>query len=147
MYKSFCCWLGAGVIVMPGITIGDNSVIGAGSVVTHDIPANVVAFGNPCRVNCVGRDKMIALGNIALAWLGIINGVAFVMYGVDKYKSIHHKWRIPESTLLLLTLTGGSVGAMIGMQVFHHKTKHLKFKYGVPLAFLAQIIVCLCVFR
>ena len=44
------CWLGAGVIVLPGITIGDNSVIGAGSIVTKDIPANVVAVGNPCRV-------------------------------------------------------------------------------------------------
>lgn len=44
------CWLGAGVLVMPGITIGDNSVIGAGSVVTKDIPANVVAVGNPCKV-------------------------------------------------------------------------------------------------
>lgn len=43
-------WIGAGAIVMPGITIGDNSVIGAGSVVTRDIPPNVVAFGNPCRV-------------------------------------------------------------------------------------------------
>lgn len=45
-----CCWLGAGVIVMPGVTIGDNTVIGAGSVVTRDIPANVVAYGNPCKV-------------------------------------------------------------------------------------------------
>ena len=44
------CWLGAGVIVVPGVTIGDNSVIGAGSIVTKDIPANVVAVGNPCRV-------------------------------------------------------------------------------------------------
>ncbi len=44
------CWLGAGVIVMPGITIGDNTVIGAGSIVTKNIPANVVAVGNPCRV-------------------------------------------------------------------------------------------------
>lgn len=44
------CWLGAGVIVLPGITIGDNTVIGAGSVVTKDIPSNVVALGNPCRV-------------------------------------------------------------------------------------------------
>ena len=44
------CWLGAGVLVMPGITIGDNSVIGAGSVVTKDIPANVIAVGNPCKV-------------------------------------------------------------------------------------------------
>ena len=44
------CWLGAGVVVLPGITIGDNSVIGAGSIVTKDIPANVVAYGNPCKV-------------------------------------------------------------------------------------------------
>lgn len=44
------CWLGAGVIVVPGVTIGDNTVIGAGSVVTKDIPVNVVAVGNPCRV-------------------------------------------------------------------------------------------------
>ena len=44
------CWIGAGAIVMPGVTIGDNTVIGAGSVVTRDIPANVVAVGNPCRV-------------------------------------------------------------------------------------------------
>ena len=86
---------------------------------------------------------MIALNNIALAWLAIINGVAFVMYGVDKYKSMHHKWRIPENTLLLLALAGGSMGAMLGMQVFRHKTKHLKFKYGVPLIFLAQIVVFL----
>ena len=91
---------------------------------------------------------MISLGNITLAWLAIINGIAFVMYGVDKYKSVHHKWRIPESTLLLLALAGGSIGAMLGMQVFRHKTKHLKFKYGVPLVFLAQIVVvCLHVFR
>lgn len=44
------CWLGAGVVVLPGVTIGDNTVIGAGSVVTKDIPSNVVAVGNPCRV-------------------------------------------------------------------------------------------------
>lgn len=44
------CWLGAGVVVLPGVTIGDNTVIGAGSIVTRDIPANVVAVGNPCRV-------------------------------------------------------------------------------------------------
>lgn len=44
------CWIGAGVLIMPGVTIGDNTVIGAGSVVTKDIPANVLAFGSPCRV-------------------------------------------------------------------------------------------------
>ena len=44
------CWIGAGAIIMPGVSIGDNTVIGAGSLVTHDIPANVVAYGSPCRV-------------------------------------------------------------------------------------------------
>lgn len=45
-----CVWLGAGVVVLPGVTIGDNTVIGAGSIVTKDIPSNVVAVGNPCKV-------------------------------------------------------------------------------------------------
>lgn len=44
------CWLGAGAIILPGVTIGDNTVVGAGSVVTKDLPANVVAVGNPCRI-------------------------------------------------------------------------------------------------
>ena len=59
------CWLGAGVIVMPGVTIGDNTVIGAGSVVTKDIPANVVAVGNPCRIlRLVGeRDREVYFRN------------------------------------------------------------------------------------
>lgn len=59
------CWLGAGVIVLPGITIGDNTVIGAGSVVTKDIPANVVAVGNPCRVlrEINERDKIYYFKN------------------------------------------------------------------------------------
>lgn len=54
------CWLGAGVIVLPGVTIGDNTVVGAGSVVTKDLPANVVAVGNPCRVlrEINDRDKV-----------------------------------------------------------------------------------------
>lgn len=51
------CWIGAGAIILPGVTIGDNTVIGAGSVVTKDIPANVVAVGNPCRVMRVIDDQ------------------------------------------------------------------------------------------
>ncbi len=51
------CWLGAGVIVLPGVTIGDNTVVGAGSVVTKDLPSNVVAVGNPCRVLREINDK------------------------------------------------------------------------------------------
>ena len=59
------CWIGAGSIILPGVTIGDNTVIGAGSVVTKDIPANVVAFGNPCRVQReIGpRDRMFYTGD------------------------------------------------------------------------------------
>ena len=59
------CWLGAGVIVLPSVTIGDNTVIGAGSVITKDIPANVVAVGNPCRVlrQITDRDKMYYFKN------------------------------------------------------------------------------------
>ncbi|MDD6038485.1 MAG: sugar O-acetyltransferase [bacterium] len=62
------CWLGAGVIVLPGVSIGDNSVIGAGSVVTKDIPANVVAVGNPCRVlrEINEQDKQSYLSQIRL---------------------------------------------------------------------------------
>ncbi|MBQ7225960.1 MAG: sugar O-acetyltransferase [Clostridia bacterium] len=64
------CWLGAGVIVMPGVTIGDNTVIGAGSVVTKDIPSCVVAFGNPCKVyRPVGeKDKKYFFRNEEIDW-------------------------------------------------------------------------------
>ena len=63
------CWLGAGVIVLPGITIGDNPVVGAGSIVTHDLPANVVAAGNPCRVlREIGeRDREFYYKNMKIA--------------------------------------------------------------------------------
>lgn len=59
------CWLGAGVIVLPGICIGDNTVVGAGSVVTHDLPDNVVAVGNPCRIlRTIGeRDRLFYFKN------------------------------------------------------------------------------------
>ncbi len=64
------CWLGAGVVVMPGVTIGDNTVIGAGSIVTKDIPSGVVAVGNPCRVmRQVGeRDKKYFFKNEEIDW-------------------------------------------------------------------------------
>lgn len=76
---------------------------------------------------------------IVFAYLIVINLVAFVMYGIDKYKAKKSKWRIPEATLLLLAALGGSVGAWIGMQIWHHKTLHKKFKYGVPAILLLQI--------
>ena len=72
-------------------------------------------------------------------YLLAINAVAFIMYGIDKYKAKKAKWRISEATLLLLAVLGGSIGAWIGMKVWHHKTMHKKFKYGIPAILLIQI--------
>ena len=68
-----------------------------------------------------------------------INLVAFIAYGIDKYKARHAKWRISEATLLLLAVFGGSLGAWGGMKVWHHKTMHKKLKYGVPVIFILQV--------
>ena len=76
---------------------------------------------------------------IVVKYLVVINVVAFVVYGVDKYKAKHGRWRIPEATLLGLAAIGGSIGAWLGMRVWHHKTMHKKFQYGVPLILIAQI--------
>ena len=72
-------------------------------------------------------------------YLLAINAVAFIMYGIDKYKAKKAKWRISEATLLLLAVLGGSLGAWMGMKVWHHKTMHKKFKYGIPASLLIQI--------
>ena len=72
-------------------------------------------------------------------YLLAINAVAFIMYGIDKYKAKKAKLRIPETTLLLLAVLGGSIGAWMGMKVWHHKTMHKKFKYGIPAILLIQI--------
>ncbi|MCR4583680.1 MAG: DUF1294 domain-containing protein [Prevotella sp.] len=71
------------------------------------------------------------------------NVVTFLVYGLDKLKAKYNRWRITEVSLLLLAVLGGSVGAWLGMQVWHHKTLHKKFKYGVPLIFLLQLVLLL----
>lgn len=71
-------------------------------------------------------------------YLLLINAAAFVLMLVDKQKARKNKWRIRESTLLLSAALGGSIGALAGMYVFRHKTKHLKFTLGVPAILLAQ---------
>ena len=72
-------------------------------------------------------------------YLLAINAVTFIVYGIDKYKAKKAKWRISEATLLLLAVLGGSIGAWMGMNVWHHKTMHKKFKYGIPAILLIQI--------
>ena len=72
-------------------------------------------------------------------YLVLINVITFIAYGIDKLKAKKGKWRIPEATLLLLAIVGGSIGAWCGMKVWHHKTMHKKFKYGIPLVMAIQI--------
>lgn len=74
-----------------------------------------------------------------LWYLAAVNLVTFTVYGVDKAKARRGAWRVPEKTLFLLPLLGGSVGALLGMRVFHHKTKHWYFVWGVPAILLAQL--------
>lgn len=76
---------------------------------------------------------------IIIYYLLVINAVAFFVYGIDKLKARKDWWRIPESTLLLLAIVGGSIGAWLGMKVWHHKTMHKKFRYGLPLILLLQL--------
>jgi len=70
-----------------------------------------------------------------------INILAFIVYGIDKWHAAHGRWRIPEATLLGITVIGGSIGALIGMKVWHHKTKHKKFVLGLPAILLIQLII------
>jgi uncharacterized membrane protein YsdA (DUF1294 family) len=75
---------------------------------------------------------------MGLYYLALINLITFVVYGIDKLKAKNGKWRIPESTLLLLAVVGGSIGAWCGMKTWHHKTLHKKFRYGIPLIMALQ---------
>ena len=70
-----------------------------------------------------------------------INILTFLIYGIDKYKAKHSKWRVSEASLLLMAVVGGSIGALLGMRVWHHKTMHKKFKYGVPAILMIQIVL------
>lgn len=72
----------------------------------------------------------------------VINIVGFLSMGLDKFKAKHNHWRIPEKTLLLIPLFLGSVGSLIGMYTFRHKTKHPQFKYGIP-AILVINVICI----
>ena len=92
------------------------------------------------------------IANALLYYLIVINIVTFLVYGIDKWRSTSGRllptgrkkakkgsWRISEATLLILAVIGGSIGALLGMKIWHHKTMHKKFKYGLPLILLAQI--------
>lgn len=81
---------------------------------------------------------MSAILIIAL-YCAAVNLITWIVYGIDKRRAVNHAWRIPESTLLLLALIGGSVGALTGMYGFHHKTMKPRFQYGVPVILALQL--------
>lgn len=78
---------------------------------------------------------------ILIWYLAVINLITWIAYGVDKGRARAGKWRIPERTLLLMTLIGGSLGAMAGMILFRHKTKKAKFVISVPVMFVAHCVI------
>ena len=76
---------------------------------------------------------------VIIAYLIVINLVTFIVFGVDKAKAKKHSWRIPEKTLFLLSIIGGSVGAIIGMHTFRHKTRKWYFSFGMPAILIIQL--------
>ena len=87
------------------------------------------------------QESQVYLTTILIIYLIIINMSAFIIFGIDKRRAIKNRWRIAESTLFLLALIGGSIGAEAGMYIFHHKTKHLRFVIGIPLIFILQVVI------
>ena len=85
----------------------------------------------------------MSVKQLILIYLIAINVITFIVYGIDKWKAKESLWRIREAALLGLAVLGGSIGAWLGMKVWHHKTMHKKFKYGLPLILIAQIAIFL----
>ncbi|MBQ8050379.1 MAG: DUF1294 domain-containing protein [Bacteroidaceae bacterium] len=74
-----------------------------------------------------------------IIYLLVMTIITFFVFGWDKWKAKNDRWRTPESTLFLLAIFGGSVGALLGMQVWRHKTQHWSFRLGIPLIILLQV--------
>ena len=79
-------------------------------------------------------------------YLIVINILTFLIFGIDKWKARRGKWRIPEGTLLWMSIVGGSIGALLGMYLFRHKTQKRKFNLGIPAILLAQAILAYFIF-
>lgn len=79
--------------------------------------------------------------DLLYAYLVIINAMGFLIMLADKKKAIRGAWRIPERTLMAIATLGGSIGCLLGMNLFRHKTKHLKFTIGIPLILAVQVVL------
>ena len=91
-----------------------------------------------CPIIAIFAPDMRITETILYLFIGI-NVLTFFVYGIDKWWAKQGRWRISEATLLMLAVIGGSLGAILGMRIWHHKTMHKKFKYGLPLILLAQV--------
>jgi len=78
---------------------------------------------------------------VLAVYLLVINLIAFLMMGLDKWRAKRDRWRIPEKALFLSALLGGSLGSILGMQVFRHKTQHWYFRFGMPLILILQLVL------
>ena len=83
---------------------------------------------------------------IILIYLEVVNLAAFVLYGIDKRRARKDRWRVPEATLILIAVFGGSIGALAGMYLFRHKTRKKKFSVGVPVILGMQVLFFLLLF-
>lgn len=83
---------------------------------------------------------------IGIVYLLLANLVGFVLMGVDKHKAKKKQWRIPEKTLFLSAILGGSIGALYGMHLFRHKTKHKSFVFGMPAILVVQMLLVIIIF-
>ena len=88
------------------------------------------------------EEKEVGMRQVVLTYLIIVNLIAFFLYGIDKGKAKRGKWRISEKTLIGIAVIGGSIGAVLGMQVFRHKTRHWYFRYGLPAILVFQVVLC-----
>lgn len=76
-----------------------------------------------------------------------LNIIDFALMGIDKWKAKKRAWRIPESTLFIIAMIGGALGGTIGMHLFHHKTRHWYFLYGMPLIFILHVAILIFLVR
>lgn len=76
-------------------------------------------------------------------YLIAVSLISFALFGIDKQKAVHHAWRIPERVLILSAIAGGSIGALLGMGCFHHKTRKPLFSVGIPVILCLQVLILL----
>lgn len=85
--------------------------------------------------------------HFSLIYLLIVNAAGFLCMLADKHRARKKLWRIPERTLIAIAILGGSIGVLLGMYTFRHKTKHLKFTMGVPLILAVQVVAAVWILR